>query len=296
MLLWEDSKRTASIYPAAFRKSKYISLFGWLYILGPSESKEAKNYHPFVQSCLLPPFWCFFMSTISSKRISYRELPYPTPTWKASWHGLCCLERKIWIQFSKHPCSVHHLNCQQNNQIYFQRSFYPEIIQTSSSTFGYIPSTEEQMKQRLQIPSTTLQPPPPKKKNNNNKSVEALPGKGTSHSQWKSFLVPSVSSSSTRFPLQAARKAVLSKGSGGLKFRINKRIRTSWFSWFNVSKLGWRKWWGNWKNDHRIGEGFYVYTLVSYTCSTGVLYQALSQHETSKGHLRLEMLMSETAW
>lgn len=139
-------------------------------------------------------------------------------------------------------------------------------------------------------------PPPPKKKNNNNKSVEALPGKGTSHSQWKSFLVPSVSSSSTRFPLQAARKAVLSKGSGGLKFRINKRIRTSWFSWFNVSKLGWRKWWGNWKNDHRIGEGFYVYTLVSYTCSTGVLYQALSQHETSKGHLRLEMLMSETAW
>lgn len=164
MLLWEDSKRTASIYPAAFRKSKYISLFGWLYILGPSESKEAKNYHPFVQSCLLPPFWCFFMSTISSKRISYRELPYPTPTWKASWHGLCCLERKIWIQFSKHPCSVHHLNCQQNNQIYFQRSFYPEIIQTSSSTFGYIPSTEEQMKQRLQIPSTTLQPPPPQKK------------------------------------------------------------------------------------------------------------------------------------
>ena len=56
------------------------------------------------------------------------------------------------------------------------------------------------------------------------------------------------------------------------------------------------KWCGNWKNDHRIGEGFYVYTLVSYTCSTGVLYQALSQHETSKGHLRLEMLMSETAW
>lgn len=116
----------------------------------------------------------------------------------------------------------------------FQRPFYPEIIQTSSSTLDVSPP---RMKKWNKGSRSLILAPPPQKKN---KSIEAHPGKGKSHSQWTSFSVPSVSSSSTRFPLQAARKAVLSKGSGGLKFRINKRIRTSWFSWFNVSKLGWR--------------------------------------------------------
>ena len=60
----------------------------------------------------------------------------------------------------------------------FQRSFSPEIIQTISSTFGYIPSTDEKMKQRLQIPSTTLLPPPKKTKTKIIKALKPFLGRG----------------------------------------------------------------------------------------------------------------------
>ena len=69
--LWDDSKRTASISLSrsiAFTKSNYGDAILDDYILGPSESKEAKTPIPW-SKVVYPSLEMIFISTMTSKRI-----------------------------------------------------------------------------------------------------------------------------------------------------------------------------------------------------------------------------------